>query len=613
MADKLKMMSSDIIQENIDYITDKFPNALMEVIDENGRLTKKIDFDILRQELSSILIDDKQERYQMTWPDKRKSILLANSSINGTLRPLMHKSINFDCTRNIYIEGDNLDVLKLLRETYLNKIKMIYIDPPYNTGNDFVYNDNFAELTEEYINRSGQFDELGNRLVSNTESNGRFHSDWLNMMYPRLKLAKDLLTDDGVMLISLDDNEIDNLQKICKEIFGQKNVEMFIWNKEAEGSSGTLKATTTFRRIHEYILCVYKKIDNVQFNKIHEALKGRENEFQTANLAVNAENEKANHPNYFTITNPSGDKFTRQWKWSKKEIEELIKQDLIYWGSDGHKQPRLIIPTDERRTTYLLSILNYGGTTVGRKDFERIMGENIEFSYPKPVILMKKLISSIANDNDIILDFFSGSATTAHAVLEVNSELNKKHRYILVQLPEKCSVDSNAKKVGYESICDIGEERIRRVGIKLKSENGMLTSTLDIGFRVLKLDSSNMKDVYYNPNKLDQNLFDNMVDNIKDDRTPLDLLFQVMLELGIELSAKIEEKEFDGKKYFIVNENDIVACFDKNINNDLVKELAAIKPIYAVFRDASFETDSTNINCEQIFKSISPSTNIKVL
>ena len=606
MSSKLEMKSSNIIQQRYNMIKEIIPNAFTEV-KCGGGIELKIDFDILKEELSTLLIDNKQERYQMTWPDKKKTIHLANSRTTATLRPVKEKSVDFDNTKNLYIEGDNLEVLKLLRETYLRKIKMIYIDPPYNTGNDFIYEDDFKQSTEDYLEQSGQFDEDGNRLVTNSESNGRFHTDWLNMMYARLKVARDLLTDDGVMLISIDDNEVDNLMKICVELFNKKNLEIFIWNKEAEGSSGTLKVTSTFRRIHEYILCVHKDISKSKFNQIHEALKGKENDFQTANLAVNSEKESKTHPNYYSITNPSGDVFTRQWKWNKKHIDELIANNLIYWGSDGHKQPRLIIPTDERRTTYLLSILNYGGTTVGRKDFEKIMGTDCVFSYPKPIILLEKLISSITNKDDIILDFFSGSATTAHAIMKLNLEDNGKRKYIMVQIPEKTD------NPNYSTICDIGEERIRRAGIEIKEEAGMLAANLDSGFRVLKLDSSNMTDVFYNPNLMTKDLLSATVDNIKTDRNHLDLLFQVMLELGVELSSKIEEKEISGKQYFIVNENDIVACFDNNITEDLIKELAYIKPLYAVFRDSSFSDDSANINCEQIFKSISPTTNIKVL
>lgn len=610
--DKLRMMSMDRVDENIEKIQKLFPNAVTEVL-RDGKPTLAIDFDVLKQELSKDLIDDKEERYQFTWPDKKKSILLANSPISATLRPCKEESVDFDNTQNLYIEGDNLDVLKLLQETYLGKVKMIYIDPPYNTGNDFVYNDDFAQSADEYADVSGQYDDQGNRLVQNTESNGRFHTDWLNMIYPRLKVAKDLLSDDGILAISMDDNEITNLQKVAGEIFGFNNVETAIWNKEAEGASGTLKQISTFRRVHEYVLFVYKNKNNVQFVKIHEAIVGKENELQTANLAVNLENEKTNHPNYFTITNPNGDTFTRQWKWNRDEINRLIAENLIYWGSDGHKQPRLIIPTDERRTTFLLSILNYGGTTVGRKDFEALMDDKIEFSYPKPVVLLKKIISSACSDSGVVLDFFSGSATTAHAIMQLNAEDGGKRKYIMVQLPEKCDEKSEAFKAGYDNICEIGKERIRRAGKKIKEENPLTTQDLDIGFRVLKLDSSNMKDVYYRPSDYSQGFLGSLEDNIKADRTPLDLLFQVMLELGKPLSAKIEEKDIVGKHVFVVDGDDLIACFDSDITEDVVKTIAQMQPLYAVFRDSSLSSDSVAANFDQIFATYSPNTTRKVL
>ena len=611
--DKLKMHSVNKVDENIEKIGKLFPNCVTERRGENGEIEYAIDFDMLRQELSAVIVEGNEERYQFTWPDKKKSVLLANAPIAKTLRPCREESVDFDSTENLYIEGDNLDVLKLLQETYLGKIKMIYIDPPYNTGNDFVYNDDFAESADEYLANSGQFDEDGNRLVHNTESNGRFHTDWLNMIYPRLKLAKDLLANDGVVVISMDDNEINNLEKIATEIFGENNIEIAIWNKEAEGSSGTLKQISTFRRIHEYVLFAYKNKSVTQFLKIHEALAGRENELQTANLAVNLENERTNHPNYFTITNPSGEKFTRQWKWDKAEIDRLIKEDLIYWGSDGHKQPRLIIPTDERRTTFLLSILGYGGTTVGRKDFEALLGTEIEFSYPKPVILLKKILGTATNENSTVLDFFSGSATTAHAVMQLNSEDGGNRKFIMVQLPEETDEKSEAYKAGYKNICEIGKERIRRAGAKIKEENGLSAQNLDTGFRALKLDSSNMKDVYYNPADYELNLFETLADNIKEDRTPEDLLFQVMLDLGVLLSSKIEESIIGGKKVFNVADGFLYACFDENVTEETITAIAKKQPYYFVMRDSSMASDSVATNFEQIFATYSPSTVRKVL
>ena len=512
-------------------------------------------------------------------------------------------------TENIYIEGDNLDALKLLQETYLGKVKMIYIDPPYNTGHDFIYNDDFSQKNEDYLANSGQSDEEGNRLVVNLESNGRFHTDWLNMIYPRLRIAKDLLSEDGAIFISIDDHEINDLLRIGDEIFGC-NRDILIWNKEADGKSGTLKTVVTTRRIHEYIVCYYKNLSKVQFLKVKEALKGREGEFQTANLAINLEKENPNHPNYFSITNPSGDVFTRQWKWNKSEIQRLIDENLIYWGSDGHKQPRLIIPLDERRQTYLLSILNYGGTTVGRKDFECLMG-TIEFSYPKPVLLLYKLLSTASYKESIILDFFSGSSTTAHALMQLNAEDAGNRKFIMVQLPEKCSENTQSYKSGYKTICDIGEERIRRAGKIIKEQHP--ETNIDIGFRVFKVDSSNMNDVFYKPDDYNQNQIDLFADNIKEDRTSEDLLFQVMLDLGIYPSSKIEEKSIDGKKVFEVADGYLIACFDKEVTEDIVKAIAQKQPYYAVFRDSGMSSDSVATNFEQIFETYSPQTQRRIL
>lgn len=609
------MQTPNMADENLKKLIEIFPNIVTETIDEDGNVVRAIDKDMLEQEISTKVVEGREERYQFTWPDKKQSILAANAPISKTLRPCREESKNFDTTENLYIEGDNLEVLKLLQETYLGEIKMIYIDPPYNTGNDFVYNDDFKQTTDGYLEDSGQYDDEGNRLEVNLESNGRFHTDWLNMIYPRLKLARDLLSDDGVITISIDDNEVSNLKKICIDLFGEDNVETAIWNKEAEGSSGTLKQIFTFRRIHEYIIFAYKNRKNTQFYKINEALKGRENDFQTANLAVNLANEKKDHVNYFTITNPSGDTFTRQWKWSKERIEELIEEDLIFWGSDGRKQPRLIVPTDERRKTFLLSILNYGGTTVGRKDFELLMGKDIEFSYPKPVILLKKIINSITNSNDIILDFFSGSATTADAVMQLNAEDGGNRKYIMVQLPEETDEKSEAYKAGYKNICEIGKERIRRAGEKILEENKDKENIdkLDVGFRVLKTDTSNMKDVYYSPENTEQSFLDNLEDNIKEDRTQEDLLFQVMLDLGIPLSSNIEVEQIEDAKVFKVEDRFLIACFDGSISDEVVKQIADMKPFYAVFRDMSMKNDSVAVNFEQIFESVSPETIRKVL
>lgn len=633
MAEKLEMMSSNIIQENIDYIASKFPNALKEV-KENGKIVKKIDFDVLKQELSTIVIDDKQERYQMTWPDKKKSILLANSRINATLRPIKEKSVDFDNTKNLYIEGDNLDVLKLLRETYLGKVKMIYIDPPYNTGNDFVYEDDFSQTTESYFANSGQYDDQGNRLIHNTESNGRFHTDWLNMMYPRLLLARNLLTEDGTIFVSISDHEMKNLHKIMDEIFGENNfIANLVWlNKEGGGSSDS----KYFKSKHEYILCYAKNKDNVKIKPIeqieddsyafsdeYEAVRGKYKLIKLNSFSIQY-SESLDYP----ITSPSGNVIYPSengkrgcWRWSKDRLKFGIENDFIVFktGQDGQEKvyTKQYFKVDNdgnpiQRALPPSTIFEKYSSTMASKQLEKLFGKKL-FDYSKPTPLIEEIINFNSGDGDIILDFFSGSATTAHATMNVNLKDGLKRKFIMVQLPELIDKNSEAGKAGYNNICEIGEERIRRASTKIKEEIGVLENSFDLGFRVLKLDSSNMNEVYYNPNQITQTMLDLLVGNIKEDRTALDLLFQVMLELGIELSAKIEEKELNGKTYFVVNENDIVACFDNGIDDDLTKELAKIKPIYAIFKDSSFTTDSANINCEQIFKSISPSTTIKVI
>lgn len=637
MAEKLKMMSGDIVQENIDYISERFPNVLKEVKDENGKLIRKIDFDVLKQELSNVIIEDKQERYQMTWPDKKKSILLANSRINATLRPDKEKSVDFNNTKNLYIEGDNLDVLKLLRETYLGKVKMIYIDPPYNTGNDFVYEDDFAQSSDEYLSNSGQYDDQGNRLVSNSESNGRFHTDWLNMMYPRLKIAKDLMSIDGVIAISIDYHEKDNLKKICDEIFGYRNFLAIMPRKTCE--IVRVLADYELQNINDYVLLYCKNINNVKLVKKivgtmeyeYKDSKGPytlkafqnsgENGTRTArpnlyypiyfNPLTKELSLTKNDDNWFEILPKRVMNDDGRWLWSKEKF--LNDKDFLeYKNGTVYRKVYFNESNDQNKYQAEKTWLDMFPNRLGAKALNDLNMKGI-FDYPKPVELIKFLIKLASKNNDIVMDFFSGSATTAQAVMQLNTEDSLNRKYILVQLPEKYDEKSEAYKAGYKTICDAGEERIRRSGKKIKEKAGLLANDLDIGFRVLKLDSSNMTDVYYNPKAFTQSLLDDAVSNIKEGRTALDLLFQVMLDLGIELSAKIEEKEIAGKQCYIVNENDIVACFDTEITDDIVKELANIKPLYAVFRDASFASDSANINCEQIFKSISPSTNIKVI
>lgn len=631
--DKLRMMSMDNVQMNVEKIQKLFPNAVTEVL-RDGKPTLAIDFDVLKQELSAELIDDKEERYQMTWPDKKKSILLANTPISATLRPCKEESVDFDHTQNLYIEGDNLDVLKLLQETYLGKIKMIYIDPPYNTGNDFVYNDDFKVDSEEWSEMSGDYDEQGNRLFQNTESNGRFHTDWLNMIYPRLKVAKDLLADDGVIFVSIDENEYANLKTTMDSVFGEINyVDTFLWNCTFRPSN----FTKTTRKNVEYILCysctqieLQGKFEDTQgefslTKKKHnpQILSCPEN-YVRANFS-DGTYKKGNYNSGYQllddITVRNGlivnkfDILIEQSIWGQTYLEDEIRKgvDLIIKSEKTMAlYARKSYQQSELKPTTLLPKEEVGDVLEANSSLSKLLGKEI-FDYPKPVTLIKYLINIIKNNKDsFILDFFSGSATTAHAVMQLNAEDGGNRKYIMVQLPEKCDEKSEAYKAGYKTICDIGKERIRRAGKKIKEENPSATN-LDIGFRVLKLDSSNMKDVYYKPSDYSQGFLQQLEDNIKADRTPLDLLFQVMLDLGKPLSAKIEEREIAGKHVFVVNDDDVIACFDSDITEDVVKTIAQMKPLYAVFRDSGLSSDSVGANFDQIFATYSPTTIRRVL
>ena len=623
--DKLKMHSMNKVDDNIKKIGALFPNCVTERKNDAGEVEYAIDFDMLKQELSAVVVEGKEERYQFTWPDKKKSILAANAPISDTLRPCREESVDFDNTQNLYIEGDNLAVLKLLQETYLGKIKMIYIDPPYNTGNDFVYNDDFAESAEEYLAHSGQFDEEGNRLVANTESNGRFHTDWLNMIYPRLKLAKDLLAEDGVIFISIDENEIENLKKIASEVFGEQNfVGAVIW----ERAFAPKNDAKYFSDSHDYVVVYAKALESFEIGllpRTEEAnarYKNPDNDprgpWTPDNMTV-----KTYSASYdYEIVTPSGTVVKptdgRCWFTSKERMQKLISDGRVWFGESGSNMPRLkryLADVQQGMTaTTIWKYTDVGHNQEGRQEVKKLFSDKGYFDGPKPLRLLGRILQ-IANTNkdSIILDFFSGSATTAHAVMQLNAEDGGNRKFIMVQLPEETDVKSDAYKAGYKTICDIGKERIRRAGAKIKEENGMVAQNLDTGFRVLKLDSSNMQDVYYNPAAMTQDLLGATVDNIKAGRTPLDLLFQVMLDLGIELSAKIEEHSVNGKTYFAVNDNDIIACFDDDIDNDVITEIAKLAPLYAVFKDKSFATDSVGINNEQLFKTYSPSTVVKVI
>ena len=621
--DKLKMHSLNKVDDNIKKIGALFPNCVTERKNADGEVEYAIDFDMLKQELSSVVVEGKEERYQFTWPDKKKSILAANAPISDTLRPCREESVDFDNTQNLYIEGDNLAVLKLLQETYLGKIKMIYIDPPYNTGNDFVYNDDFAESAEEYLAHSGQFDEEGNRLVANTESNGRFHTDWLNMIYPRLKLAKDLLAEDGVIFISIDDNEKDNMKKICDEILGESNFFSCVsWHRNYASANDS----KTFSNVIDYVL-IYQKSSlfvrnllprtekqNALYKYDSNDGKGR---WRSDNLSVRTYSASYDYP----ITNPNtgvvyNPPSGRSWITNKETMQRWIQENRVFFGQKGDGAPQLKRYLSEVQdgvvpTTYW-SYDDCGHNDEARKEVKELF-EKPPFDSPKPTRLLKQIIRIATNKDDLILDFFSGSATTADAMMQYNAEDGGTRKFILVQLPEETDVKSEAYKAGYKTICDIGKERIRRAGTKIKEENGMMAQNLDTGFRVLKLDSSNMKDVYYNPDEYEMNLLDMLSDNIKEDRTPEDLLFQVMLDLGVLLSSKIEETTIAGKRVFNVADGFLIACFDELVTEETITAIAKQKPYYFVMRDSSMASDSVATNFEQIFATYSPDTERKVL
>ena len=680
--DKMRMQTVNKADENYKKLAEMFPNAVTEAVDENGEVVRAIDKDVLMQEINTRVVDGKEERYQFTWPDKKKSVLLANAPINKTLRPCREESADFDNTENLYIEGDNLEVLKLLQETYLGKIKMIYIDPPYNTGNDFVYEDDFAQSTDEYLANSGQFDEDGNRMVQNTESNGRFHTDWLNMIYPRLKIAKDLLSDTGAIFISIDDNEVDNLQKLCDEVFGESNyVATFPWRKR------TAKSDVPFgvSQDYEWIICYSKT------NTFIASVEGKERKYFVSDDYPNkpwrihdltTQRTASERPNsYFTIINPkNGDEYpcnpNATWRITKETFDDYYKAGrlvfpgdypflniskpvLRYWKEDDMKKAgdsfgRVAVSTKFPD--------NIGMSQDGTKEITDLLKSKV-FNFPKPSSLIKFLASIHTSSDDYIMDFFSGSATTAHAVMQLNAENGGHRKFIMVQLPEETAEKSEAYKAGYKNICEIGKERIRRAGkkivedlsncgkerqiegmtllsagvapssshaewidnttgeIKAESRNAHAPEDyykynpekLDIGFRVLKCDSSNIKEVYYTPDEYEMSLFDSLEDNIKEDRTPEDLLFQVMLDLGILLSSKIEETTISGKKVFKVDGNYLIACFDKNVTEDVITEIAKQKPYYFVMRDSSMANDSVATNFDQIFASYSADTIRKVL
>lgn len=635
-----------------------FPNAITEV-KRNGKVEHAIDFDVLRQELSDSIVEGREERYQFTWPDKKKAMLAANAPITATLRPVVADSVGKDGTpggfdsENLYIEGDNLEVLKLLQETYLGKVKMIYIDPPYNTGNDFVYEDDFAQSAADYMDNSGQYDEEGNRMVTNTESNGRFHTDWLNMIYPRLKLAKDLLAEDGVIFISIDDNEIENSLKVCSEVFGKENyLACFPRVTKKAG-----KTTEAIARNHDYLLSYAKSSavklylpshtdDGFKFSDEFIDTRGKYKLNQTLDYDSLQYSASLDYP--ITVKGKtfypgqSYEKYLERqkgnharadwaWRWSKELFEFGLKNGFIVI-KDYESHSRIYTKTYQNckivkkgngfqleymERTKAISTLefieNEYSNDNSKKNITQVFDAAV-FDYSKPVELLKTITSYATSTSDVVLDFFSGSATTAHAVMKLNAEDGGHRKFIMVQLPEKTDEKSEAYKAGYKNICEIGKERIRRAGRKIKEDAGLTApADLDIGFRCLRLDESNMKPVYYTPEETQQQDMFSLVDNVKPDRTPEDLLFQVMLDLGVLLSSPIEVKEIAGKKVFNVAEGFLLACFDHDVTEETVKAIAKMKPYYAVFRDSSMANDSVATNFDQIFETYSPETVRKVL
>ena len=661
--DKLRMQTANKADENFRKLAAMFPNAVTETINENGEVVRAIDKDVLMQEISCTVVDGNEERYQFTWPDKKKSVLLANAPINKTLRPCREESVDFDTTENLYIEGDNLEVLKLLQETYLGKIKMIYIDPPYNTGSDFVYEDDFAQSTDEYLANSGQYDEDGNRMVQNTESNGRFHTDWLNMICPRIRLAKDLLSDDGLIVISIDDNEYKNMRNICDEVLGECNfVACVVWQK----IHSIKNDAKYFSENHEYALIYAKSISKIRIHllprtdEMNSRYKNPDNDprgpWQSGDLVASGERSNG----HFFVTSPkTGKQFDvpqgKHWVYSQDNLIRLVEDNQVWFGEDGNSFPRkkrfLSDVQDGRTPNTLWLAEEVGHNQTATRELKALFDDEKCFDFPKPVAYIEQFVRVISDRDSVVLDFFSGSATTAHAVMQLNAEDGGHRKFIMVQLPEATDEKSEAYKAGYKTICEIGKERIRRAGAKINKENERLkdvpllkddkdiqlfnsiaqnghdavertksafercdvSHSLDTGFRVLKCDTSNMKEVYYNPAEYEASLFSSLEDNIKEDRTPEDLLFQVMLDLGVLLSSKIEETSIAGKKVFNVEDNYLIACFDSDVTEDTITAIAKQKPYYFVMRDSSMASDSVATNFDQIFATYSPDTVRKVL
>ncbi len=645
---KLKMHSPDLTQANINKLAELFPDCLTETRGADGEVKRSIDFDLLRQELSTSIVEGPQERYQLNWPGKREALLTANAPIAKTLRPCREESVDFDTTQNLFIEGDNLDALKLLQETYLNKVKMIYIDPPYNTGNDFVYEDDFAEDSASYFERSNQKDEEGNRFVANTEANGRFHSDWLSMMYSRLKLARNLLREDGVIFISIDDNEGANLQRLCGEVFGDGN---FIAQLAVQLNPRGRHLDKFIAKTHESIIIFGKNCDSPttmagvekegrmvdEYDRIDANGKYRLLGLRNRNQAFNPTTRpKLYYPLY---VRPKDGKVSTQktaefsdevfpdtpdgvktcWTWGTKKV--LDENDLLVAERSGqdwriYRKDYLVGADGQTATTLPKSLWTDKEITndYGRKSVKDLFGKSV-MDFPKSPELLRKLIASGTNSTSIVLDFFAGSSTTAHAVMAQNADDGGKRVHIMVQMPQACDEGSDAFKAGFKTIAELSKQRLRLAGIAIKAANSGKASAedLDIGFRVLKIDSSNMKEVFYTPDAVSQDLLSDQVNNIREDRTAEDLLFQVLLDWGVDLALPITQETIAGKVVYFVDGNVLAACFEQGVSEDFVKLLAKREPLRVVFRDAGFASDSVKINVEQIFKLMSPSTEVKCI
>lgn len=625
---KLKMHSPNIAQDNLQRIRQLFPGCVTEASDANGELRLAIDFDQLRQELADSIVEGAQERYLLAWPGKREALLTANAPIAKTLRPSRDESVDFDSTRNLFIEGDNLDALKLLQETYLGKVKVIYIDPPYNTGNDFIYHDDFAQDSDEFLVHSRQKDAHGNRLVANTESNGRFHSDWLSMIFPRIKLARNLLREDGLIFISIDDCEAASLRKICDEIFGEENfLAQIVWKKIYSGKADA----SHFGKFHEYVLCYAKNVAEVEVrllprtDEMNARYSNPDEDPRGPWLSNDLTAAGERSAGHYEVKSPSGRSFDspegKHWLYSKETMERLLAENRIFFGKNGDAYPRLKRFLSEvqqgRKPNTVWLHDEVGHTDEGTKEFRSLLGKNVDFQAPKPSRLIKQILklATHADRNDIVMDFFAGSGTTAQAVYSLNLEDQGNRRFVLVQIPQDCDAKSEAFKAGYKTIAEITHKRITLSGQQNKESSPLLVSGADFGFRALRIDTTNMADVYYAPDSIEKASVDLFVDNIKPDRTPEDLLFQVMLDWGVDLSLPITKQVIQGKDVFLVDGNSLAACFDGHggVDEDFVKELAKVQPLRVVFRDAGFKDSSVKINVAQIFKLLSPATEVKCI